>query len=115
MTARASKAQTWRESHIAGHTSSSVKTCELLDMLNRTLLVGIRCFQLDEHLKNLEASPARHHQVGNNFKIHSETITGDFCALANSLSVAVKERKGGVLQGFYTNTGFLHLLWNGTV
>lgn len=53
--------------------------------------------------------------MGNNFKIHSETIPGDFCTLANSLSVAVEERKGGVLQDFYTNTGFLHLLWNGTV
>jgi hypothetical protein len=35
----------------------SVKTCELLDMLNRTLLTGIKCFWLDEHLKNLGDNP----------------------------------------------------------
>lgn len=38
-----------------------------------------------------------------------------FAPLLNSLSVAVEKRKGGVLQDFYTNTGFLHLLWDGTV
>lgn len=47
--------------HIACCTFSSVKTCELLDMLNRTLLTGIECFQSDEHLKNLAALP---HQWG---------------------------------------------------